>query len=154
MIDTPQITQSVPQLTAVIHLTVPRDEIRHVMGPGLTELMSTVVAQGIAPAGPWFSHHLKMPTDIFDFEISVPVSAPVTATGRVKPSQLPAAKVARTVYHGPYEGLGDAWGKFMAWIKSSGHTPAGNIWECYVTDPKSSPDPATWRTVLNCPLTS
>ncbi|MGZ3158314.1 MAG: GyrI-like domain-containing protein [Burkholderiaceae bacterium] len=152
MIDTPQITQTVAQLTAVIHLTIPRDEIRHVMGPGLKELMSTIVEQGIAPAGPWFSHHLKKPSEIFDFEISVPVSAPVTAAGRVKPSRLPAAKVARTIYHGPYEGLGDAWGELMAWVKTNGHTPAENLWECYVTDPASNPDPATWRTELNCPL--
>ncbi|MGZ5818640.1 MAG: GyrI-like domain-containing protein [Burkholderiaceae bacterium] len=152
MIDTPQITQTVAQLTAVIHLTIPRDEIRHVMGPGLKELMSTIVEQGIAPAGPWFSHHLKKPSEIFDFEISVPVSAPVTAAGRVKPSRLPAAKVARTIYHGHYEGLGDAWGELMAWVKTNGHTPAENLWECYVTDPASNPDPATWRTELNCPL--
>lgn len=41
---------------------------------------------------------------IFDFEISVPVTSPVAAAGRVKPGQLPATKVARTIYHGPYEG--------------------------------------------------
>ncbi len=35
MIDTPQITQSVAQHMACIHLTIPRDEIRHVMSPGI-----------------------------------------------------------------------------------------------------------------------
>ncbi len=83
------------------------------MGPGIGELMSTLAAQGIAPVGPWFTYHLKMDPDIFDFEISVPVSQPVTAAGRIKPSQLRAAKVARTIYQGPYEGLGEAWGEFM-----------------------------------------
>src|SRR4051812_17252324 len=101
MIDTPTITQSVEQLTAVIHITVPRDQIRQVMGPGITEVMSTLAVQGIAPAGPWFTRHLKIPDDSFDFEISVPVTSPVTATGRVKPSRLPSMKVARTTYHGP-----------------------------------------------------
>jgi hypothetical protein len=43
------------------------------MGPGLRELMAVAAAQGIAPTGPWFSHHLRMDPDIFDFEISVPV---------------------------------------------------------------------------------
>lgn len=152
MIDTPMITQSTEQLTAVIHIIVPRDEIRHVMGPGLNELMSVLAAQGIVPAGPWFTRHLKIPDHSFDFEISVPVASPVTATGRVKPSQLPSMKVARTTYHGPYEGLGDAWGKLRVWVTSNGHTPAENLWECYVTDPASNPDPATWRTELNCPL--
>jgi hypothetical protein len=74
MFDTPQITQTVDKLTAVIRLTIPREEIRNVMGPGLRELMAAVAAQGIAPTGPWFIHHLRTDPDIFDFEISVPVS--------------------------------------------------------------------------------
>ena len=152
MIDTPQITQTAAQLTAIIHVTIPKEEIRNVMGPGITELMAAVAAQGIGPAGPWFSHHLKMVPDIFDFEIGVPVTAPVTPVGRVTAGALPATKVARTVYHGPYEGLADAWGEFMKWIEASGHTPAPDLWECYVAGPESGPDPATYRTELNRPL--
>jgi effector-binding domain-containing protein len=152
MIDTPKITQTETKLTAIIHLTVPRSEIRDVMEPGITELMSTIAAQGIAPAGPWFTRHLKIPAESFDFEISVPVTAPVAAAGRVRPGILPATKVARTIYRGPYEGLGDAWGHFREWVKANGYTPAENLWECYLTDPRSNPDPASWRTELNCPL--
>src|SRR5262249_27559914 len=112
MLDMPQITETAAQLTAVIHLTIPRAEIRNVMGTGIGELMAAIAAQGIAPAGPWFTHHLRMDTGIFDFEIGVPVTMPVAPAGRVKPGQLPAARVARTVYQGDYEGLGAAWGEF------------------------------------------
>jgi effector-binding domain-containing protein len=154
MLDTPQITRTVAQATAIIRLTIPREEIRKVMGPGINELMATVAAQGVAPAGPWFTHHLRMDPAIFDFEIGVPVTAPVAAAGRVKPGQLPATKVARTIYHGPYEGLGAAWGEFVAWIAAKGHTPAPDLWECYVSGPESNADPATFRTELNRPLTS
>lgn len=154
MLDTPHITQTTTQLTAVIHLTIPRDQIQSVMGPGIGELMATIAAQGITPTGPWFSHHLKMAEDTWDFEISVPVSAPVVAAGRVKPSEWPAMKVARTVYHGPYEGLADAWGEFLDWITADGHTPAPDLYECYVAGPESSPDPTNWRTEFTKPLTS
>ena len=153
MLDTLQIIETTAQLTAVIHLTVPREEMRNVMGPGIGELMATIAAQGVAPAGPWFNHHLKMDPDIFDFEISVPVTAPVVAAGRVKPGRLPAAKVARTVFHGAYEGLRAAWGEFDAWVAAHGHAPASDLWECYVAGPESNPDAATWRTELNRPLT-
>jgi effector-binding domain-containing protein len=153
MIDTPQITQTAARQTAIIHVTVPRTDIQKVMGPGIQELMSTVAAQGIEPAGPWFTHHLRRPTDSFDFEISVPVAAPVTPAGRVKPSEWPAMKVARTVYRGPYEGLGAAWSEFDAWVKASGHKPAADLWEVYVAGPESGSDPAEWRTELNWPLT-
>ena len=152
MIDTPWITQTEARQTAVIHLTIPREEIRNVMGPGIGELMSTVAAQGIALQGPWFTHHLKMEPATFDFEIGVPVAAPVTPTGRVKPGSLPAARVARTVYSGPYEGLGAAWGEFNAWLTAHGHTAAADLWEIYVAGPESGSDPAQWRTELNRPL--
>lgn len=154
MIDTPRIVQTDTQLTAIIRLTIPRNEIRSVMGPGIAELMAAVAAQGIPAAGPIFSHHLRMHPDTFDFEVGVPVRAPVTATGRVKAGQLTAATVARTVYHGPYEGLGPAWVEFHAWIAAQGHTPAADLWESYVAGPESSPDPSAWRTELNQPLRS
>ncbi|HVX65335.1 MAG TPA: GyrI-like domain-containing protein [Bryobacteraceae bacterium] len=152
MIDPPQITETQFQQTAAIHITVPREEIQKVMGPGIGELLATVAAQGIAATGPVFSYHLKMDPRVFDFEVGVPVSKPVEPSGRVKPSQLPAATVARTVYHGPYEGLGAAWGEFEAWIAANGHTSAPDLWECYVAGPESSPDPAQWRTELSQPL--
>jgi effector-binding domain-containing protein len=152
MIETPEITQSAAQLTAYIPLTVPCAEICNVMGPGIQEVYATLAAQGIQPAGPWFTHHLKVPSDVFDFEICVPVSAPVTPSGRVLAGELRAARVARTVYHGPYEGMGAAWGEFMTWIEEQGLSPAGDLWEVYAVGPETSPNGADWRTVLNRPL--
>ena len=108
MIDTPQLIQTEEQLTAVIHLTVPRAEISIVMGPAIAEIMSIITAQGATITGPYFSYHQKRPTDIFDFEVGFPVSQPITAAGRVKMSKLPAVKVVRTIYQGGYEGLGAA----------------------------------------------
>jgi len=153
MLDQPWITETSVQLTAAIRLTIPREEIRNVMGPGIAELMAAVAAQGMVRAGPVFSHHLRIDPHTFDFEIGVPVTTAVFAAGRVRPSQLPATTVARTVYRGPYEGLGPAWAEFDAWIVAGAHAPAPNLWECYVTGPADNPDPATWRTELNRPLT-
>ena len=152
MLDQPQITQTEAQPTAVIRITVPRAEIQDVMGPGYTELMETLAAQGISPTGPWFNHHLRMDDALFDFELGVPVASPVTPTGRVQPGELPAATVARTVYHGPYEGLGAAWGEFGDWIGAQGLSPCPDLWEVYLSGPESSDDPGAWRTEFNRPL--
>ena len=152
MLDEPQIVQTASQLTAVIRLTIPKDEIQKVMGPGYGELMAAVAAQGIATTGPWFNHHLRIAPELWDFEIGVPVEKPVSAVGRVQASRLPAATVARTIYHGPYEGLGSAWGELEAWIAAQGHVSRPDLWECYAAGPGSSPDPAAWRTELNRPL--
>lgn len=152
MIDTPRIVQTTDQLTAAIRFTIPRGKIQRVMGPGLAELMEVVAAQGIGPAGPWLSHHLRLVPDIFDFEIAVPVLAPVTPAGRVKPGHLPAARVVRTTHRGDYDRLGAAWGELEAWIKTNGFTAGTSFWEVYRTGPETGEDASEWRTDLYRPL--
>lgn len=152
MIDTPEIVRTPKRQAAVIHLTIPRAEMMEVFGPAVDELLATLDDQEIASTGPVFAHHLRMDPETFDFEVGVPVADPVAPTGRVKPGVLPAARVARTVYHGPYEGLPDAWREFDAWIGEHGHEKGPELWESYVEGPHSGPDPADWRTELNRPL--
>ena len=152
MLDTPEIVTTQPRATAVIRLTIPRAEIGKAMGPAIGEVMSTVAAQGVAPAGPLFSYHPRIDPEVFDFEVGVPVAAPVAPAGRVEPGALPAAKVARAIYRGPYEGLGPAWEELDAWMRQNGHTPAPGIWECYLAGPESGADPAHWQTELNHPV--
>ncbi len=152
MISTPQIVQTDRQEAAVIHITVPRSEMQAVFAPAVGELMAALAVQSVEPIGAVFAHHLQMSDETFDFELGVRVAAPVKAAGRVKPGSLPAAKVARTVYSGPYEGLYTAWGEFNSWMKAHGHEQAAGLWEVYSVGPQSTPDPADWRTELNRPL--
>jgi effector-binding domain-containing protein len=153
MIETPEVVQVPAQQVAILHVKTPRSKMQHVMGPAIAEAMAAVKAQGVGPVGPWFAHHLKMTPESFDFDICVPVSAPVTAVGRVKTGLRPALKLVRTTYRGPYEGLGGAWHEFVAWAQANGYKTAGDLYECYVVGPESSPDPAHWRTELSRPLT-
>ena len=83
MLDKPEIVQTAARPAAVIRFTIPREEIQNVMGPGIGELMATIGAQGIAPAGPIYSHHFKMDPRTFDFELGIVVARPITAAGRV-----------------------------------------------------------------------
>jgi effector-binding domain-containing protein len=152
MIETPRITRSDARPVAMIRLTVPTSEIQKVMGPGIQEVYATLAAQGVAPAGPWLTHHVRRPSDVFDFAICVPVATPVAPAGRVTPGELPAATVARTVYTGPYEGLGAAWSELLAWIERKGHTSREDLWEVYAVGPESQPDPGKYRTELYRPL--
>lgn len=152
MIDPPQIVQTTAQIAAALRLTVPGNEIQNVMGPGLGEVLGAVQSQGHESAGPWFTHHLKIEPGVFDFEICVPLAAAIVAVGRVSCLTIPELHAARTIYRGPYEGLAAAWGEFDAWIRSSGFTPAPDLYECYEAGPESSPDPSQWRTELTRPL--
>ena len=152
MLATPEVVQTTAEPAAVIHLAVPRGEMPKEFAPAVGELMAALAAQGVKPSSAVFAHHIKMSQDFFDFELGAMVSTPINPAGRVKPGELPAAKVARTVYSGPYEGLFAAWGEFNKWMKANGHEPADDLWEVYSVGPQSTPDPAGWRTELNRPL--
>jgi effector-binding domain-containing protein len=152
MIDAPQVLDVGAQHAAIIHLTIPRSEIQREMGPAMQEVMRVVGEQGATPVGPMFSHHHRMPSDVFDFDVGIPVAHPISASGRVQPGGLPAARIARTIYRGPYESLGAAWGEFNAWMRAAGHNAADDLWESYVAGPESGPDASAWQTRLNRPL--
>jgi len=152
MIATPEIVQTDAEMAAVIHLTIPRSEMMKSFGPAVGELVAELTRQGVAPQGAVFAHHRTMSAATFDFELGFKINAPVKANGRIKPGELPAAKVARTIYSGPYEGLHAAWGEFNQWMKANGLRQADDLWEVYSVGPQSTPDPANWRTQLNRPL--
>lgn len=154
MIEPPTLSDTTAQRTAVIHITVPRQDIQQAMGAGYQELMSTLAAQGLKPTGPWFTHHLRMDPDVFDYEIGAPIEGTLSPNGRVVAGEWPAARVARTVYQGGYEGLGEAWGEFDAWIKANGLKTRDDLWENYAVGPETGPDSSQWRTELYRPLAS
>jgi AraC family transcriptional regulator len=56
--------------------------------------------------------------------------------------RIPAGDYAVTLHIGPYEGLPDAWARFMGeWLPSSGYRPAddGVSYELYLNDPTQVP---------------
>ena len=61
--------------------------------------------------------------------------------------------MARTVYAGPYEGLGSAWEAFDDWMVAEGYIRGANVVETYLRGPESGPDSSTWRTEFLRPVT-
>ena len=152
MIDTPAVATVAAQRTACIPLVVSCSEIKQVMGPGIQEIFAALAAQGVSPVGPWFTHHRRRPTDSFDFSICVPIATQIKPVGRVQNGERRAARIARTTYSGPYEGLGSAWGEFHAWLTANGYRAQTDLWESYLRGPESGDDPAAWRTELVQPI--
>lgn len=149
----PEIVETPAADTAFIHVVIPRAQMGEVFGPAVQELLGVLQAQGVAPAGAVFAHHLAMSEENFDMEIGVPVSKPVTASGRVVPGSRPALKVARTTMNGNYENLPAAWGQFQEWVDAQGVSQAPDIWETYAVGPETSENPDDWRTTMERPLT-
>ena len=148
LITVPEITETQARMAAIIHLTIPRDQMRNMMPAAINEVVGTLAAQSIALAGPLFAHHLTTSADEFDLKVGFPVPAPVQIFGRVKAGELPGGSMGRAMFHGSYKGLFGAWREFGEWMKREGHRGRGDLWEIYVTGPESSPDPKNWRTEL------
>ena len=148
-----QVIETEAELTAVIRHTLLRSEVRHnLLTPSITEVLQTLARQGLKPGGPVFSRHLTLDPYFFDFEIGVPVDVSFQPAGRVVASTLPTATVARVLHQGPYEGLAGAWTRLREEIARAGLFPGDELWECYLTGPAESADPACWYTELYQPL--
>lgn len=148
MIDKPTIVEVPMQRTATIHLNIPGMDMPKHMDPAIQEILQVLAEQGLKPSGPMFTYHHRMPSATFDFEVGFPVEGVIQPSGRVKASELPAVKVARTIHHGPYEGLQGAWMAFGKWITENELDAEPRFFERYLGDP-SKQDPSEYRTEIN-----
>ncbi len=149
VLDVPEIPTAVSTFT-----DLPMTDMARAFDATFTALFPPLEAEGIRPAGPAFSRHSRMPTDSVDMQVGIPVDRALprsvtTDSGiTVIPSTLPAGRIAIVSHLGPFDGLGDAWARFMQAVSDAGHTPALPFWEVYVTEPSPDMDPATLRTDL------
>ena len=148
----PQIVQTETRQTAVVHVVCRRGEMKKAIDAAHAELWKELEAQGIRARVPWFTRHLRRPGDSFDFELGILINHPVVASGRMKPSQLPATKAVRAVYRGGYEGLGAAWAELHRWVTSQGLHALDSLWETYLIGPESTDDATEWQTELTKPV--
>ncbi len=146
-IETPEHHETDDLIVASIHIKVAQEKMQEVFAPAVHELIDAIAGQGIEMAGPIFDHYHEITDQYFDFDLCVPVSAPVEPEGRIKPSTLPAAKVIKTVYGGPYEGLPGAWEEFDSWLDEQDISYRTDAVQRYLVGPEE-PDPANWRTEL------
>lgn len=141
--------ESVP--TAVVRGSVPMAQLRDFYDRAFPAVAEALASQDIAPVQA-FGLYLSPPGDTVELEVGFVVPGPVTADGDVVPGELPAGEVAYAVHAGPYDGLGEAWGRLQEWMTEHGHTPGGPVWEIYITEPSPDADPEEMRTDLFWPL--
>jgi effector-binding domain-containing protein len=88
----------------------------------------------------------------FDVTAGFPVVGTVAASPGVEVVNLPAGQAVTAIHVGSYDSMKDAYAEIYAWMRDAGVTPAEPMWEEYLTDPASTPDPAQWRTRIVFPL--
>ena len=128
-------------------------DVRDLFDTGFAALQ----ASGVTPTGQAFAIYRGDPMGVFDAEIGFPVSESFAApaaegTVVVEPSTLPAGPALALTHLGPYDSLGDTWGRLMAAVATTVGTPGTTFVEVYVTQPSPDADPAAMRTDLFAPL--
>lgn len=150
------ITFDAPELylAAVRETDFPLAEMPRLMDGLFPEIFTVLADLGAVGSGPPLSLHTRIPTDTADLAVGVPLTAPLpsafeTSGGfRVEPTPCPGGPVAATSYLGGYDGLGAAWGAFLAEVGAAGHQPSSRFFEAYVSNPTEVADPSTLRTDL------
>lgn len=66
-----------------------------------------------------------------NLEIGVELDTPLTATGELIPSKLPAGTLATTTHLGPYNRLGETHQAAAQWCISHRHELVRPCWETY-----------------------
>jgi len=118
------------------------------MGELFRELFGFIGRMGIKPAGPPFAYYYSFSLERTDMECGVPVSKSTGSEGRVKVGKLPSGKALRAVHLGPYERLEETYNEMMAYAKEMDLDLVEGMWEYYLTDPTSEPDPSKWMTEI------
>ena len=104
-------------------------------------------AQRIA-AGPPFGLYREFDPDRVVCDAGTAVEVVPPETGRVKVIELPGGRVARALHTGPYEQLAISYAELSRWIEAQGERPGPTMWEVYLTDPETEPDPDRWQTEI------
>ena len=141
-----------PRTILGVHEVIPMTAMTDFFGRALTTAFAEVGKQGVAPAGPPLALYHGMPTDTVDVTVGFPVAEPVTSTADVVVVTLPGGPAIQTIHTGSYDGLADTYGELMAWVAEQKLELGEDMWEDYLTDPDSSPDPSTWQTRIVWPL--
>ncbi|MET3923400.1 GyrI-like domain-containing protein [Arthrobacter sp. UYEF20] len=153
---TPDIksTQLHEQPTAVVRETVPMTALREFFSRAYAAVMGAVQQQHVQLAGPPFALYRGMPTDVVDVEAGFPLAAPFpgTAEGGVTAGALPAGQAFEAMHIGSYETLEDTYHALMARMEAEAVTPAEKMWEYYLSDPATEPDPSKWKTLVVWPV--
>jgi effector-binding domain-containing protein len=142
------------QHVASIRLEIDASKVSATLAMILPEVGRALAGQGAEFGGPPFSryHSIDLALGKIDLEAGIPVKAPIQASGRVKPSELPAGRAAMTWHVGSYHELQKSYDRLGDWLAEEDLVSRGGFWEVYWTDPGLEPDPSTWRTQIYWPV--
>lgn len=120
------------------------------------EFMPEFFKQNLMPAGNFFGMYLNAPGQVKEEELlwrlGFPVASDAAVAAPLQKGECQATKIAVYLYVGPYEKIGDAYGKMAAFIEQSGYKMAGPTIEKYLDMDPTAVKPEELRTEINIPV--
>ena len=152
-----EVTIEVKEIEAskvlAIKATVKSDQISAKLGELYPRLMNCLNASGIEMTGPPYSKYYSWdPEGETVMEAGIPVSAVAECEEDIEYIELPACKVVTAMHTGPYDAIGPVYDAIQTYINEKGLTINGAVWEVYLTDPATEPDPANYKTQVYYPV--
>lgn len=147
-----RIIECSEQPTAAVREQVPMMELTAFFSQAFEETTAVLQAQGVQPVGAPFGKYYGQPAAMVDVEAGFPVATVITPSGRVIPGSLPAGRVVETFHVGPYDTMESTYSEIEDYFAEEKLHPGSVMWESYLTDPGTEPDPAKWRTEICWPV--
>jgi effector-binding domain-containing protein len=141
-----------PQPALAIRETAAVAEIPAKMGECFAALVRFFGERRIPFAGHPFAYYHSWSDAATVMDVGFPVPPGTAGEGRIQAVTLPGGRIVTGTHVGPYDKIVETYNAMDVWMKSNGLTPAGNMWETYLTVPEAEPNPAKWVTRLFWPV--
>jgi len=127
-----------PQLIASVRAILPNHSASGLLFPEVYEAIGARVYEALGPhpgeGGTtlvlWYDNEHKE-QDV-DGAAAFMLRCPVPDSGRMRVYELPAATMAATIHHGPYNTLGEAHEAILKWVEANGYRIIGPDREIYL----------------------
>lgn len=152
------VDRTAPQTILELRRTVRPDHAGDDIGAGMQALFETAAAANLITVGPPSTTYLGdfgsgEPTEV-DFGIAVTFGAGEGRTGECTLRRTEPARTVRTVHHGDYSRLGQAYDTLQQWLRDSDYRAAGPPTELYLVGPEAAMTPSDLLTEISIPVTA
>lgn len=118
--------------------------------------MQEFFKQNLMPAGNFFGLYLNSPGQVKEEELQwrlgFPIAVDAAVAAPLQKGEFNFTKIAVYLYVGPYEKVGDAYGKIFAFIDQNGYKATGPTMEKYLDMNPEAVKPEERKTEINLPV--
>lgn len=123
------------QPTLSIRTTTSIKELPQALGKAYGAIGQYLAEIGKQPAGAAYAAYFTFEMESMDIEIGFPVASRLPGKGEILSGEIPAGKIARCLYTGPYKKIKPAYDALTSYVEEQGYEATGVAYEYYLNDP-------------------